>query len=50
MDRQAWEDPAVFECHRETMHAAWGAYPDADAARAGQRDRSPYRVSLDGDW
>ena len=43
-----WEDPAVFERNRETMHAPLGAYADAEGALRGAA--SPWKMSLDGAW
>lgn len=45
-----WEDPAVFERHRETTHVPLGAYPDAESALACDRRQSPYILSLNGMW
>lgn len=50
MQRPEWEDPAVFERHREPMHAPLGAYPDAESARTLPEGASPYQMSLDGEW
>ncbi len=43
-----WEDPAVFERHREVMHAPLGAYANAEDAL--QNAASPWWMSLDGTW
>ncbi len=45
-----WEDPAVFERSRETTHAPWGAWPDAETAHTAPPGGTPFIRSLDGPW
>jgi beta-galactosidase len=45
-----WEDPRIIERRRELTHTPLGAYPDAEAAKGGQRGASPYVQSLNGAW
>ena len=45
-----WENPEVFERHREAPHASYVPYDTVDAALAGDPRRSPYYVSLNGTW
>ncbi|MCL1887315.1 MAG: DUF4981 domain-containing protein [Kiritimatiellaeota bacterium] len=46
--RNEWEDPDIFGRNRETMHAPWGVYADAQAALNGAP--SPWKLPLDGTW
>ncbi len=48
--RQDWEDPQVVSRNRRPMHVSLGAFPDAAAARAGDRHSSPYLRLLNGEW
>jgi beta-galactosidase/beta-glucuronidase len=45
-----WENPAVQGRNRMPMHVDVIPYADLAAALAGDRDRSPYRRTLNGRW
>ncbi|MET9158207.1 glycoside hydrolase family 2 TIM barrel-domain containing protein [Streptomyces parvulus] len=45
-----WNDFGVFRLGTEPPHATLMPYRDAEQALAGDRTRSPYRLSLDGTW
>lgn len=45
-----WQDPAVVGVNKEQPRATFTAYADEVSARSGSRARSPYYVSLNGDW
>jgi beta-galactosidase len=45
-----WENPEVFERNREPPHASFIPYDTEEHALAGEREASPYFLSLDGRW
>ncbi|GAB1416850.1 glycoside hydrolase family 2 TIM barrel-domain containing protein [Paludibacter sp.] len=45
-----WENPSVFQINRLPARATFMTYADRDAAIADNYDRSPYYLSLNGDW
>ncbi|MFH9814991.1 glycoside hydrolase family 2 TIM barrel-domain containing protein [Streptomyces sp. NPDC017230] len=45
-----WNDFGVFRLGTEPPHTTLMPYPDVRAALTGDRTRSPYRQSLDGNW
>ncbi|MEV5933033.1 glycoside hydrolase family 2 TIM barrel-domain containing protein [Streptomyces sp. NPDC052079] len=45
-----WNDFGVFRLGTEPPHTTLTRYADVRQAVAGDRTRSPYRLSLDGDW
>ncbi|MBS7256375.1 glycoside hydrolase family 2 TIM barrel-domain containing protein [Flavobacterium branchiicola] len=45
-----WENPAVFEINREPARAAFLPYADDASAIADEYTRSPWFLSLDGQW
>src|SRR5665647_1344792 len=45
-----WENPAVFQINREPARAAFLPYADASSAIADDYTRSPWFLSLDGNW
>ncbi|MDT0614875.1 glycoside hydrolase family 2 TIM barrel-domain containing protein [Streptomyces lancefieldiae] len=45
-----WNDFGVFRLGTEPPHTTLMPYADVRAALAGDRTRSPYRLSLDGTW
>jgi beta-galactosidase/beta-glucuronidase len=45
-----WENPQVVGRHKEPAHVPLVPYPVAEAALAGDRNRSPYFRLLNGDW
>ncbi|MFJ5557200.1 glycoside hydrolase family 2 TIM barrel-domain containing protein [Streptomyces sp. NPDC093250] len=45
-----WNDFGVFRLGTEPPHTTLTPYADVRQAVAGDRTRSPYRLSLDGDW
>ncbi|CAM5543022.1 Beta-galactosidase [Streptomyces violaceorubidus] len=45
-----WNDFGVFRLGTEPPHATLTPYADVEQALAGDRARSPYRLSLDGTW
>ena len=45
-----WENPAVFQINREPARAAFLPYADASSAIADDYARSPWFLSLDGNW
>jgi beta-galactosidase len=46
----SWRDPELTGLHRLPARSALIPFPDAEAARAGQREASPWFLSLDGRW
>ncbi|MFF5251289.1 glycoside hydrolase family 2 TIM barrel-domain containing protein [Streptomyces leeuwenhoekii] len=46
----AWNDFGVFRLGTEPPHTTLMPYADVRQALAGDRTRSPYRLSLDGRW
>ncbi|MFC1529616.1 sugar-binding domain-containing protein, partial [Gemmatimonadota bacterium] len=45
-----WENPGVVARNRELPHADLVPFPDANAARRGDRGDSPRMRTLNGDW
>ncbi|MFI8952133.1 glycoside hydrolase family 2 TIM barrel-domain containing protein [Streptomyces sp. NPDC053750] len=45
-----WNDFGVFRLGTEPPHTTLTPYADVRQALAGDRTRSPYRLSLDGNW
>ena len=45
-----WENPAVFQINREPARAAFLPYADVSSAIADDYSRSPWYMTLDGDW
>lgn len=45
-----WNDFGVFRLGTQPPHATLTPYADVEQALAGDRARSPYRLSLDGTW
>jgi len=45
-----WENPAVFTINAERPHADLMPFPDAESALTGDRQASPWRLSLNGRW
>ncbi|MCS7314831.1 MAG: glycoside hydrolase family 2 TIM barrel-domain containing protein [Bryobacterales bacterium] len=48
--RPEWDNPAVVAVNREKPRSTMMIYPDAQLARAGDRTRSPWFLSLNGKW
>ncbi len=48
--RPEWDDVAVYKVNVEPPHATMMVYPNAALAAAGDRTRSPWFRSLNGDW
>jgi beta-galactosidase len=46
----AWEDPTLPALHRLPARAPLVPFPDLDTACSGDREASPWFLSLDGDW
>ena len=45
-----WEDPAVFAVNCEPAHAWFIPYADAESALRLEPERSPFYLSLNGEW
>jgi beta-galactosidase len=45
-----WENEHVFQRNRQPAHATLMPFPDIESARIGDRDASPFYLSLNGDW
>jgi beta-galactosidase/beta-glucuronidase len=45
-----WENPKLFQKHREKPHAQFVPFADRDAALGGDRAASPYWCLLNGPW
>jgi len=45
-----WENPKVVERNREPAHVPITPYPDEGSALSGVRERSPWFISLNGEW
>ena len=45
-----WENPAVVGNNKEPPHATYTPYPDVGSALSGDRESSPFRMSLNGTW
>ncbi|MHC4886790.1 MAG: glycoside hydrolase family 2 TIM barrel-domain containing protein, partial [Planctomycetota bacterium] len=45
-----WQNMAIFERNREPSRATLLPYADGEAARSGQRERSPFFKLLSGTW
>ena len=46
----SWRDPELTGMHRLPARCALIPFPDAETARAGEREASPWFLSLDGRW
>ena len=49
-DPPDWENERVIHINTEAPRATFVPFPDADAARAGDREASPFFRSLNGAW
>lgn len=49
-DRPEWDNIAVLQVGAEKPHATMMVYPTAELARAADRTRSPWFLSLNGQW
>jgi beta-galactosidase len=49
-DPPDWENEQVFARNRLPARASFTPFADVDQARSGDRDRSPYFQTLNGDW
>ncbi len=47
---RSWESPECTGFGRLTSRSPLVPFPDAESAAMGDRERSPWHVSLDGDW
>jgi len=45
-----WENPRIVERRREPAHTTLVAYPDEKTAIACERERSPWFLTLNGNW
>ena len=45
-----WENPQITSVGTERPHATMTPFADAASAMAGDRAKSPYWLSLNGDW
>lgn len=45
-----WENPAIFQINREPARAAFLPYADESSAIADDYTRSPWFLTLDGNW
>ncbi|MEM2921979.1 MAG: beta-galactosidase subunit alpha, partial [Candidatus Bathyarchaeia archaeon] len=45
-----WENMRVFNKNKEPAHVPIIPYPDVDSAISGSRERSPWFISLNGEW
>ena len=45
-----WENPRITGINKEPAHAALKVYPDEKTAFEGIREKSPWFMSLDGEW
>ena len=45
-----WENPAVFDIHKEAPHATFVPFPVADGTLKNNPKGSPFYVSLNGPW
>ncbi|RJS87969.1 DUF4981 domain-containing protein [Candidatus Bathyarchaeota archaeon] len=45
-----WENPTVVERRRELAHTSLVAYPDEETALLCEKSRSPWLLTLNGDW
>jgi len=45
-----WRDPEISGLHRLPARASLIPFPDVDTARGGEREASPWFLSLDGRW
>ena len=48
--QKEWQDPQVNAINRAPMRAAYFAYPTAEAAQAGRREKASNFLSLNGRW
>jgi beta-galactosidase len=49
-DRPEWDNPAIVKVGTEKPHATMMVYPSAELARSGDRAKSPWFQSLNGQW
>jgi beta-galactosidase len=49
-DKPEWDNVSVLHVNTEKPRATMTAYPSAELARTGDRTRSPWFQSLDGQW
>ncbi len=49
-DRPEWDDPSVLQVGAEKPHATMMAYPTAELAKTYERAKSPWFLSLNGQW
>ena len=49
-DRPEWDNPAVVHVGTEKPHATMMAFPSSDIAKIGDRAKSPWFLSLNGEW
>jgi beta-galactosidase len=49
-ERPEWDNVAVFKANTETPHASMMIYPSSKLALEGNRSRSPWFLSLNGEW
>ena len=45
-----YENPKVFERNQELAHATLMPYPSSETALQGERNTSPFHLSLNGPW
>ena len=45
-----WENPAVISINKEDPHATLIPFAETEQAKEGDRNKSPYYKSLNGDW
>lgn len=48
--KNEWENPQVYERNKEAGHVNFIAYDNVAQARAGNEQKSPYFISLNGTW
>lgn len=48
--QERWQDPGVFDVHREPARATFLPFPDEESALAGDGRASPFFLSLNGPW
>jgi beta-galactosidase len=47
---ERWQDPTVFQVNREAPHATFVPFSERSEALAGNRDSSPFVLSVNGPW
>ncbi|KZE72832.1 glycoside hydrolase [Paenibacillus elgii] len=45
-----WQDPNVLHINRQEARASYIPYADTESAKTGQRGRSPFYQTLNGNW